>query len=349
MSAPRRLAVALAAALAGTALAVSPAVAAPVDDRPVAIVALGDSAASGDGAGDYVPGTRGEDDNWCHRSPHAYVHHTGLAAESVNLACSGAPSAQVGFGPATQYGEGSQAERLVAVAREYRVRTVTVQAGANDDVALIGTGIACIRAAIVPGTPPCRDTIGAEWSARVAATAPKVEAAVRDVRAAMRRAGYADGEYALLLASYASPVSEKMIPFHGARGCPYAEDDAAWARTVAFPELSSALRGVADRTGARFLDMTRATEGYEACSRSSAGQEWQRRITVDPEALVHGGLDAVGFHLFQESFHPNATGHAQMGRCVGEFVRSGAAEGACLVGADGSLHAVTGAPAPAAA
>lgn len=349
MSAPRRLCAALAAALAGTVIAAAPASAAPVDTRPAAIVALGDSAASGDGAGDYEPGTRGEDGNWCHRSPHAYVHVTGLAEDSINLACSGAPSAQVGFGAATRYGEGSQAERLVSVAREHRVTTVTVQAGANDDVALIGTGIACIRAAIVPGTPPCHETVGAVWSARVAATAPKVETAVRDVRAAMRRAGYADGGYALVLASYASPVSERMIPFHGALGCPYREDDAAWARTIAFPELSSALRGVADRTGARFLDLTRATEGYEACSRSSPAQEWQRRLTVDPEALVHGGLDAIGFHLFQESFHPNATGHAQMGRCFGEFVRSGAVQGACLVGADGRLHAAVGAPAPAAA
>src|SRR4051812_26841508 len=56
---------------------------------PEAVVVLGDSAAAGDGADDYEPGTRGENDNWCHRSVHAYVHRTGLAPESVNLACSG--------------------------------------------------------------------------------------------------------------------------------------------------------------------------------------------------------------------------------------------------------------------
>src|SRR5688500_13869437 len=47
-------------------------------ERPAAVVVLGDSAAAGDGAGDYEPGTRGENGNWCHRSPHAFVHHTGL-------------------------------------------------------------------------------------------------------------------------------------------------------------------------------------------------------------------------------------------------------------------------------
>src|SRR5687768_4537390 len=40
--------------------------------QSTAVVVLGDSAASGDGAGDYEPGTRGEGDNWCHRSEHAY-------------------------------------------------------------------------------------------------------------------------------------------------------------------------------------------------------------------------------------------------------------------------------------
>jgi lysophospholipase L1-like esterase len=345
----RRLVAVLATAVAGLAVATAPVAATPGGEVRTAVVALGDSAASGDGAGDYEPGTRGEGGNWCHRSPHAYVHRSGLADESVNLACSGADSAQVGFGHATQYGEGSQAARLVEVAGRHRVTVITLQVGANDDVALTATGIACIRAGIVPGTPPCRDTIGAEWPARTAATARKVEAAVRDVQEAMRRAGYDDTDYAFVLGSYASPVTERMVPLHAIRGCPYREDDAAWGRTVAIPELSDALRGVAERTGVRFLDLARATEGYEACSRSPRTGEWQRRITVDPHALVHGGLDAIGYHLFQESFHPNAAAHAEMARCFAEFVRSGAGSGACLVDADGHLRAELREPAPAAA
>jgi lysophospholipase L1-like esterase len=340
----RRLLVALLAVLAA-AVAIAPAAAAaPLDTRPTAVVALGDSAASGDGAGDYVPGTRGENDNWCHRSAHAYVHRSGLAEESVNLACSGAESADVAFGPGTHYTEGSQAARLVDVATRYRVTVVTLQVGANDDAELIGTGIACIRAFIDLSEPPCRETIGPTWPARMAALAPKVEVAVRDVREAMRRAGYADTDYAFVLASYASPVTEHMRA-GAARGCPYSRADAAWGRTVAIPELSAALRGVAERTGVRFLDLARATEGYEACARSPYTEEWQRRITVSPEALVYGGLDAFGYHLAQESFHPNALGHAEMGRCLAQFVRSAGSSGACLVGGDGQLHAQVHAPA----
>ncbi len=340
----RRVLPLLLASLA-TAAALVGAPAAAADDRPTAVVALGDSTASGDGAGDYVPGTRGEDGNWCHRSAHAYVHRTSLAAESVNLACSGAEAADVGFGTDTHYTEGSQAARLVDVARQYRVTTVVLQVGANDDAELTGTGLACIRAFLDLSEPPCRETLGPLVPDRVAATAAKVETVVRDVQEAMRRAGYPDGGYALVLASYAAPVTDVMVPLAGARGCPYSSADAGWGRTVLFPALSESMRGAAERTGARFLDMVRATEGFEACSRTPFTEEWQRRITVDPEAFVYGGLDAVGYHLAQESFHPRAAAHAEMGRCIGEFVRTDTATGACVAGADGRMR-LDGATAP---
>jgi hypothetical protein len=329
--------------LAAVLLAALGAPAAGAAERPTAVVALGDSAASGEGAGDYEPGTRGEGGDWCHRSAHAYVHRTALAAESVNLACSGAEAADVGFGDGTHYTEGSQARRLVDVARRHQVTTVIVQVGANDEPELTGTGIACIRAYLDPTEPPCRETLGGSIAGRMAAVAPRVESVVRDVRAAMGEAGYADDGYTLVLASYASPVTEAMIPLQGARGCPYSRADAGWGRTVVFPALSEALRGVAERTGSRFLDMARATEGFEACSRTPISEEWQRRITVDPEAFVYGGLDAVGYHLAQESYHPTAVAHAEMGRCIGEFVRSGSPSAACVAGADGRVRAETGA------
>lgn len=62
---------------------------------------------------------------------------------------------------------------------------------------------------------------------------------------------------------------------------------------------------------------------------------------MDPDALVHGGLPEGLRHLAQESFHPSAAGHAELGRCVGEFLRADparAVEAACRVGADGHLH-----------
>jgi lysophospholipase L1-like esterase len=309
----------------------------PDPDRPTAVVALGDSAASGEGAGGYEAGTRGEGGNWCHRSPAAYVHRTTLADVGIDLACSGAGSAHVGFGSAMQYTEGSQARRLAEVARTYRVRAVTLQIGANDEPDLSGVAVDCIRAFVSPGVPGCRTTVGPAWAARLAAAAPRIEAAARDVRSAMASAGYGLGDYAFVLLSYAAMGTEAMAAWHVAQGCPFSRPDAAWARTVAFPQLAAMIGEVAARVGARFLDLTRTAEGREACT-GPLRDEWQRRLTVDPRTLVQRIDDPAVLHLFQESFHPTAAGHTAVAACLTEFVRSGAARAGCVPGRDGLAH-----------
>jgi lysophospholipase L1-like esterase len=329
--------------LVGASAVVLPASAGAVDDRQTAVVSLGDSAMSGEGAGSYEPGTEGENGNWCHRSTQSMVHKTQLAQRTFNLACSGADSANVSLADTVHYTEGSQARRLVGIAQQYRVTTVVVQVGANDDPRFADTMVDCVAAWVNPFGPSCRSTLEREWPARLAAMAPKVERALGDVRTAMTQAGYANGSYNLVLTSYASPVTEKMDKLlHGPYGCPLRLADAGYGRTVAVPQFNEALRGVANRTGVKFLDFSRATENREACSKgSSSNGEWQRRLTVDPYALVNGGLDAIGMHLAQQSFHPNAAAHAQLGRCITEFVNGGTAAARCLEGADGNLHAVS--------
>ncbi len=333
---------ALVAALLIVGAAAQPVSAAPADTRPTAIVSLGDSAISGEGAGSYEPGTEGEGGNWCHRSTRALVHQTRVADRTFNLACSGADSANVSLADTVHYTEGSQARRLIDIARQNRVTTVVLQVGANDDPQFADTIVSCIAAWLNPFGSPCRTALQTQWPARLAAMAPKVEAAIADVRTAMTQAGYSTGSYSFILTSYASPLTEKMDKvLHGPQGCPIRIADAEYGRTVAVPQFSTALRGVATRTGVKFLDFARATENREACSKgNSSTGEWQRRITVDPNALVHGGLDAIGIHLAQQSFHPNAAAHAQLGQCVTEFVQAGTDTARCIAGADGNLHAV---------
>ncbi|MGH3879038.1 MAG: GDSL-type esterase/lipase family protein [Actinophytocola sp.] len=335
---------ALAALLVGGLAVLVPAASADqeaADDRQTAIVSLGDSAISGEGAGDYEPGTNGENGNWCHRSANALVHKTTLADRSFNLACSGADSANVSLADTEHYTEGSQARRLIDIAREYRVTTVLVQVGANDDPAFADTMVDCILAWFDPFGSGCRKKLSTEWPQRLTAMAPKVETAIADVKSAMSQAGYAEGDYDFVLTSYASPLTEKMDEIlHGPQGCPFKLKDAQFGRTVAVPQFSEALRGVANRSGVKFLDFSRGSEGHEACSGGGdSSSEWQNRVTVDPWAWVTGGLDAIGMHMAQQSFHPNARGHAQLGGCVTEFVSSGAGSAACVVGGDGNLHA----------
>ncbi|MCE0762215.1 GDSL-type esterase/lipase family protein [Pseudonocardia kujensis] len=309
----------------------------PPDPRPTAVVALGDSAASGEGTGGYEAGTRGEGGNWCHRSPAAYVHRSALAEVAVDLACSGAGAEHVAFGTAVHHTEGSQAQRLVEVARRHRVLAVTLQVGANDEPDLSGVAVACIRAFLDLREPGCRTTVGPGWADRLAAVAPRIEAAARDVRAAMSEAGYLPDGYAFVLLSYAAPGSETMPAWHGLQGCPYSRPDAGWARTVAFPQLAATIGAVAERVGARFLDLTRLAEGREACT-GPLRDEWQRRLTVDPRTLVQGALDTAGRHLFQESFHPTAAAHTAIAGCLREFVGGTAARAACVPGRDGTAH-----------
>jgi lysophospholipase L1-like esterase len=329
----------------GTVLVAPRAYAAPPAARPAAVVALGDSFASGEGGGNYAAGTRGEKGDWCHRSPSAYVQRTGLPGKAINLACSGAKSSDIAFGGSGHYTEGSQAQRLIDVARANQVSAVLVQVGANDDPAFGSSVVGCVATFLTPGSPACSTTLKKNWAQRLAAMAPRVERALADVRTAMSRAGYNAQDYQLVLMSYPSPLTETMTRTHGIAGCPFRVEDARWGRTVAAPQLSDALRGVAQHAGARFLDLSRAAEGHEACT--TAGPEWVRRLTIAPRSFVSGGLAAAG-HLAQESFHPNALGYGRLATCVGQFVRAADREAACRVGTDGLLH-LTPSAAPTAA
>jgi lysophospholipase L1-like esterase len=229
----------------------SPAAAAP-GSGPAAVVALGDSAISGEGAGAYEPGTNGPGGDFCHRSTRALIQRTaipGIAAR-ISLACSGAASSDVRINGTTHYTEPSQADRLRAVARDNDVKMVVLQIGANDDPQFADTVLSCVRAWANPFGPACSVAPASQWPARVAAMAPKVEAVVNDVRTVMRETGYADSAYQFVLQSYASPFTENMNSItHAFEGCPIRIADARFSRTQAVGQLSAALRGVgpADR------------------------------------------------------------------------------------------------------
>jgi len=337
----RLVAVATGALLGAGALAAGapPALAGP-GSGPTAVVALGDSAISGEGAGAYESGTDGPVD-YCHRSGNALIQATSIAGiqTKINIACSGAASSDIRIGGTSHYTEPSQADRLRAIARDYDIKMLVLQVGANDDPHFADSVYTCIEAWANPFASGCRYTLGPVWPSRMTAMAPKVEAVVNDLRTVMREAGYADSSYQFVLQSYASPFTENMNSLtHAFEGCPIRIADAYWGRTSAVPQLSAALRGVATRTGVRFLDLARATEGREACNRSSS-PDWITPLIVDVDELFESGDPS---HVVQQSFHPNAYGHGQMGRCLTEFYAGTFREGACLRGGDGNLHAVTG-------
>ncbi len=316
----------------------------PPGTGPLTVVSLGDSTISGEGAGDYTRDTDGKGGNWCHRSPHALVHQIELTGvvESVNLACSGAPSGHVGLGDVKQYTEPSQAEQLRDLLDDHRVAAVVVAVGANDEPHFSRLISQCFTSWFLQQDSPCSAQIKQDWQQRLDAMVPKVVAALEDVKQVLKEAGYERSDYEIVLQSYASPIGPEIPEdWRNLNGCPFRTDDLTWVAETGAIELSEALRGAARQADVRFLDLSRAGAGHEACSGGDdASQEWFTRFTVRWDDLKD--VDRAN-HAIQESFHPNAAGHKQVAGCLSEFLATNDREAACLEGADGRLHA---APSP---
>lgn len=107
----------------------------PLADRKTGLISLGDSEISGEGVGTYEPGTDGPD-NWCHRSPDAAIHRTGIPADvTYNVACSGASTVNIRIGGQKQYAdELVQSDNLAVKARNTKIKTILLVIGANDDL-----------------------------------------------------------------------------------------------------------------------------------------------------------------------------------------------------------------------
>lgn len=281
-----------------------------------AIVAMGDSFASGEGGGGYER----DGPAACHRSATAPVHvAAGPGAVAVNLACSGArlrnllPAAA---GGALFRGEAPQADRLAALARRAPVRAVVVTAGANDvgfGRLVAGCALAWARGSVL-APRPCHRRAQARLSAGLPALRRDLRRALAGVRAAL--AGGA-GPTRLLAMGYSSPFPAGGRLRHPQRGwqrlragCPVWDADAEWALRGATPALNAAMRSAAAAAGAEFLDVEAALAGHRVCERGVAAEaadpalaEWVRPLRFAPSRL-------------RESLHPNPLGQRALGRCL---------------------------------
>ncbi|MFD9736462.1 GDSL-type esterase/lipase family protein [Umezawaea sp. NPDC059074] len=313
----------------------------PARDAPTAMVAMGDSTMSGEGAGDYEPGTDGENGDWCHRSLKATIDRTTVAGidRRFNLSCSGANSEQVGLTDKFQNTEPSQAKRLAAIARVNRVAVIVVAVGANDDPRFSDVLNRCVQAWFERGAD-CTATLTDDWRGRVDRMVPKVEKALRDIRKVMDDEGYTERSYSLVVQSYASPVAPGVPgDLQNLAGCPLRTADMAWVRDTGVGILAQGVNTAANRVGARYLDLTQAGAKHEACTGGgNPDDEWFTRLTVDFDGLRD---ETRASHALQESFHPNAKGHEQIGRCLTDFLSTSARTAACVADEKGNLKAVS--------
>jgi lysophospholipase L1-like esterase len=310
----------------------------PPVNAPLTIVSLGDSTLSGEGAGDYDPATDGPGGDWCHRSAAAEIHETVVpgVVKTINLACSGADTAQVGLGNAVHYTERSQTAQLTALATHDRVVAIVVAVGANDDPHFAQVLDSCVSAWARHGS--CSAGFESAWQHRIDAMVPKVVRVLRDIRSAMARVHYQPSDYQLVLQSYAAPIGPNVAgDLLSLAGCPFRPVDLRWVRSTAVSTLDNGLHKAADEAGTRFLDLAAAGLNHEACSGGdrNTSHEWFTRLTVAWQDISN--QQRVG-HALQESFHPNARGQAAFGGCLSQFLATNDRSAACLAGTNGVLH-----------
>ncbi len=312
--------------------------------RPTAIVAMGDSYASGEAAGQYLAGTD-TDANQCHRSARAFVvvaneQLASPADEVANLACSGSTADDVlSIG---RDGEAAQAAQLRGLLATHDIAAVIVSVGGNDlgFSSIIRT---CVTA-YLPFVDDCNGPLAAALPAQLATVAPRVGAVLDDVQAALDEAA---SPAPVVLVSYPSPVTDDIRnPWvRSLQGCPFTTADLRWARTGLTADIAVAWSAVAADHGARYLDLSRALEGHEVCARTAtAATEWAKGIFVNLAQIRHG----LGSNLVSQSLHPNEAGHAKIGRCLARFLPTTDRAAHCLADpADhGDLTPVPVVPAP---
>ncbi len=379
-----RRAALLAAGLLGLALAASPspALAGP-GSGPTAVVALGDSYISGEAGRwsgnsiDLLPGNDGTDRacvpgllicladktrvyvggsaaDGCHRSDISEVVSAHLAlAEAVNLACSGAVTANVlraSAGGVAEKGEAPQDDQLAGVARSHDVRLIVVSIGGND-LGFAGIVTACLQAYLLQ-QGPCAPAQQQALDQRRAAVVVAVERVIDDVRAVMAGAGYAPADYRLVAQTYPSVVPRasgaryaQADPRRVTDGCPFYDQDLDWAHDRAAPEIGDVVRAAAAARGVEVLDLHGALTGHEICARTDAEatllsrpppgrSEWGRFVGAN--TIVEGDL--------QEAFHPNAYAQLALGRCLSLLAAAAPGDHACTGAAGVAPAGMTLAP-----
>jgi lysophospholipase L1-like esterase len=274
MSVPRRAALALVALTlaAGSAL-VAPAASASESHSRAPLAGLGDSYSSGEGAPPYE-----EASGPCDRSPLAWPRQVGAAIDRpvALLACSGAKTADVLHGSATQP---DQIAALAALRPRPKVVTITI--GGND----VGFGpvlATCVAADCVKAVHDSELLALTVLPGRLAETYRAVHAAVPRAR--------------LVVVGYPSlvPRSDAEVT-----GCPWLSSDERAALARGGRVLDAVIAVEAWRAHATYVDVRRAFRGHELCSK-------------DPW-LVPIGFPGVPPSAYA---HPNPAGQAAIAAAV---------------------------------
>jgi lysophospholipase L1-like esterase len=286
--------------------------------RQPALVALGDSYMSGEGAQKFFEGTNDSGQNECRRSPTAYAHRVvepGGASAFQHLAffaCSGAVAADL-HDRAQWKGEPiddtpdsgvPQLEQLRELQDRSQVdiRLVIVSIGGND-AGFAKIGMACLA----PGS--CVER-GPTWLTRLEQVGRRVDRAYSEIRAVVGT------EVPVLAVPYPQPISD--------RPCDYsllARDEHHFLHAFV-QQLNGVISRSARAAGFYFLDTMGPafTDRLRICD-APADEIGVNFIALDS---VNGVVDQAitPTNWIHNSLHPNEDGHVAMADVLERWLRS---------------------------
>jgi len=297
----------------------------PLEQRRTSLLTMGDSEISGEGVGNYIPGTH-QEGNWCDRSYDQALFRTAIASdEKYNIACSGAQPRHLVEGSGfRQHNELNQGDHLAIKARNTWVKLIWVVVGANGPNTIMFAPVVTdcsVNRVFFLG--PCYGDVTDVWATRVNGSRQEVEAALQAIRQTMTRAGYLQSDYELVLQSYPSPVGPDVednpgFPGWYGGGCLLYLHDLAFARNKAVPMFEGALRAAAANTGTRYLDNSRLFDGHGVCDTTP----WVRGLFIE--------VGVWNENAARQSYHPNARGHGAFADCMTQFYNSGLPQASCV-------------------
>lgn len=328
--------------------------------------ALGPSAYHDNAAG------TGEAITRCHRSRSAEIH-VGGGVSSLNLACSGATTGTTtgdSFKPGLDFYSGSQgvgqARALQDFASGHNVRMVVVSIGGND-FGFAGVVQQCVQDFLLSPSwwkDYCNDDSSVTrnfTSANVAAVKSRIAGALTNVRTALRNAGYADGQWTMLVQTYPSPIpggsgfryGQSGYGRQNTGGCGFWNADADWANNTALPTINNAVTGAITQAGisnAKVLNLAATFNGRRLCESGVGLYEevglasWTTAGAVDRTEWVNQirTVTTAGDspYYIQESLHPNYWGQLAVRSCVRQAYNNGgtARGGACVRSGTGLVN-----------
>lgn len=299
----------------------------PVEQRKTAIMTMGDSEISGEGAGNYEEGTHQDDPlNYCDRSKDQAIWRVGITTDvRYNIACSGASPENLRYRGPRQWNELNQGDNLAIKARNTRLKLLWIVVGANGagNIEFGPVATDCVKRRIF-FQGPCWPTYTDVWATRVDGSRQSATAAINDIKQTMTGAGYLADDYELVVMSYPSPGGPDVednpdFPGWYAGGCLLYLADAAFARNKAVPMFERAIRAAAASTGARYLDASRLFDGHGVCEQ----QTWARGVYIEDGNIFDE-------NAARQSLHPNARGHGAFAQCLTAFWNGGQDRATCV-------------------